>query len=280
MAIFFALGIILAMVMSGCAQNRQIQRGSTETSPAPQEKVSLPVSEDEGSGDKTSEEVTSADEAFEDDDNFFENEFLSDTAQVSDPLAPVNRIIFNFNDKLYFWCLKPIAKGYRAVVPEPVRLGVGNMLYNIAGIGRMANCLFQGKVRAAGGEFGRFFVNSTVGLLGLGNPAANFPALNPSQEDMGQTLGHYGIGNGIYIVLPVLGPSTLRDSVGLVGDFLFDPASYLQPWYVPISKRALDITNRLSFRIGDLEALKEASLDPYLMFRSAYIQNRSKMVEQ
>lgn len=279
MAIFFALGIILTMVMSGCAQNRQIQRGRTETSPAPQEKESLPASEDEGSGDKTPEEVTSADEAFGDDDDFFEDEFSIETAHVADPLAPINRAIFTFNDRLYLWGLKPIAQGYRAVVPEPVRLSVGNFFYNIAGVGRMTNCLLQGKIRAAGGEFGRFFVNTTVGLLGLGNPAANYPSLNPQKEDMGQSLGRYGIGEGMYIVLPILGPSTLRDAIGRIGDSFLSPFSYIDPWYVRVSISALDITNRYSFHLGDYEAIKGSALDPYLLFRSGYIQKRRQMVK-
>ena len=122
----------------------------------------------------------------------------------------------------------------------------------------MANCLLQGKFRSAGAEFGRFFVNSTAGLLGLGNPAANFPALNPEPEDMGQTLGAWGIDNGFYLVLPIYGPSTLRDTIGMVTDWLFYPDTYLRPWYVPISIRAVELTNKLSFHIGDYEAVKDS----------------------
>ncbi len=185
------------------------------------------------------------------------------------------------NDKLYFYGLKPIAKGYRFVVPKPIRQGVNNFFYNVAGIGRMANCALQGKFRAAGGELGRFFLNASVGLLGLGNPAANYPALNPEKEDLGQTLGTYGIGNGIYLVLPLFGPSTLRDAVGMVGDqILFNPIAYIKPAYIPYGLRGVNITNRLSLHMGDYEALKDAALDPYLMFRSAYIQNRQYMIKR
>ncbi|RUA02577.1 MAG: VacJ family lipoprotein, partial [Deltaproteobacteria bacterium] len=102
----------------------------------------------------------------------------------------------------------------------------------------------------------------------------------PDREDLGQTLATYGIGNGFYLVLPIFGPSTLRDTVGLVGDFVFDPITYLHPWYVPLSIRAENITNDLSFRIGDYEALKSAALDPYLMLRSAYIQHRRKVIDE
>jgi phospholipid-binding lipoprotein MlaA len=104
--------------------------------------------------------------------------------------------------------------------------------------------------------------------------------LNPGKEDLGQTLATYGVGNGVYLMLPIFGPSTLRDTVGMVGDYVFDPTTYLRPWYVPTGMRAVYMTNRLSFRIGDYEALRGAALDPYLMLRSAYIQHRQKVINE
>jgi phospholipid-binding lipoprotein MlaA len=213
-------------------------------------------------------------------DDFFEDEFETGKPLVADPLIRFNRLVFRFNDKLYFWCLKPVARGFRAVVPEPIRLSVENLFNHIGTPIRLANHLLQGKFKSAGAEFGKFFVNSTAGLLGLGNPAALYPALNPEKEDLGQTLGTYGIGNGVYLVLPIFGPSTLRDTVGMVGDYIFDPVTYLNPWYVPVSARAVYMTNHLSFRIGDYEALKSSALDPYLVLRSAYIQHRRKVINE
>jgi phospholipid-binding lipoprotein MlaA len=225
-------------------------------------------------------EIMAPDIEISEGDDFFEDEFDSERSLVADPLIKFNRVVFQFNDKLYFWLLKPVARGYRAIVPEPIRLGIGN-LFNHAGTPiRLANHLLQGKFKSAGAEFGKFFVNSTAGLLGIGNPAANFPALNPGKEDLGQTLATYGVGNGFYLMLPIFGPSTLRDTVGMVGDFAFDPLTYLRPWYVPTGMRAISITNQLSFRIGDYEALKGAALDPYLVFRSAYIQHRQKAIDE
>ncbi len=261
---YLSLGLFFILLLSGCAH-----KGGTDTC-----KIISPPTQPVASAQSAQDRVRGGV------DDFFEDEFSTNLYLVADPLAPINRVVFQFNDKLYFWCLKPVALGYRFVIPEPIRLGIGNMFFNVAGIGRMANNLLQGKFRSAGAEFGRFFVNSTAGLLGLGNPAANFPALNPEPEDMGQTLGAWGIDNGFYLVLPIYGPSTLRDAIGIVGDWLFYPASYLRPWYIPISYRAVELTNRLSFHIGDYEAVKDSALDPYLMFRSAYIQTRQKMVER
>jgi len=262
---YLPLGLFLIFLLSGCAHKGGSHRNLEASPPTQPTAQSTPIVQD----------VVQSDE-----DNFFEDEFSTDHSPVADPFALFNRVVFKFNDTLYFWCLKPIAQGYRFVIPEPIRLGIGNMFYNVAGLGRMANCLLQGKFRFAGAEFGRFFINSTAGLMGLGNPAANYPALNLVPEDMGQTLGSYGIGNGFYLVLPIYGPSTLRDAIGIVGDWLFYPVSYLRPWYIPIGIRAVDLTNNLSFHIGDYEVLRDAALDPYLMFRGAYIQSRRQMVER
>jgi phospholipid-binding lipoprotein MlaA len=152
---------------------------------------------------------------------------------------------------------------------------------------RFANCLLQGKFKAADGEFGRFLVNSTIGLAGLFDPAGQFPELNPPEEDFGQTLGHYTVGNGWYLVWPFLGPSTVRDSVGAVGDWVLNPFSFMT--LINVDAGALTTTtnmgvfavrtvNDTSFRIGDYETLKDAALDPYEAFRDAYIQNRTSKI--
>ena len=260
------LGLFIILLVTGCAHSRRphLRSGSSEKS------TSLTAQSETADSDLEQSEA----------DDFFEDEFSSEKPLVADPLIKFNRLVFQFNDKLYFWCLKPVARGYRAVVPEPIRLGIGNLFDHAGTPIRLANHLLQGKFKSAGAEFGKFFVNTTAGLLGIGNPAANFPALNPGKEDLGQTLATYGIGNGVYLMLPIFGPSTLRDTVGMVGDYVFDPITYLRPWYVPTGMRAIYMTNRLSFRIGDYEALKGAALDPYLMLRSAYIQHRQKVINE
>jgi len=211
---------------------------------------------------------------------FFDGDTKEEVVYVADPLSPWNRAMFHFNDKLYFWLLKPISRGYKAVIPTPVRSGVKNFFRNITMPIRMVSCLLQGKGRAASAELSRFLINSTVGVLGLGNPAKRWPELNPSEEDLGQTLGSYGIGNGFYIVWPILGPSTIRDSIGMVGDWFLNPVSYVDSTEANLEIRAVETVNETSFKIGDYESLKEAAIDPYVALRNAYIQHRKKKVEE
>ncbi|BBO83493.1 hypothetical protein DSCO28_40590 [Desulfosarcina ovata subsp. sediminis] len=209
---------------------------------------------------------------------------------VADPIVGFNRAMFAFNDKLYFWVLKPVAIGYRTVFPTPVRLGVKNFFYNLLTPVRFVNCLLQGKDEAAKGEFIRFMVNTTYGVGGLFNPAKNYPGLTPPAEDFGQTLGLYHAGNGFYIVWPLFGPSTLRDTVGSVGDWALNPLTFIKLIQVDAGELTTTTTgaavfglrtvNDTSFHIGDYEALKNAALDPYEAFRNAYIQNRNSKIAQ
>lgn len=219
---------------------------------------------------------------FEDELDFFEDEAEEEEpARVADPLFPWNRLMFHFNDKLYFWVLKPVAQGYKAVTPPEIRVGVKNFFENITTPIRAVNCVLQGKFDAAKTEMGRFLLNTTVGVLGVGDVASLYPRFaKPKDEDMGQTLGSYGIGNGFYVVWPILGPSTIRDSLGMIGDTLLNPFTYIEmPSEALIGANALEKVNETSFRIGDYESLKEAAVDPYEAFRDAYIQYRQQKVE-
>ena len=215
-----------------------------------------------------------------DDFDFLEDEEEKETIQVADPLKGFNKAMYVFNDKAYFWVLKPVARGYKAVTPEIARKGVKNFFYNLGMPLRFVSCVLQGKVKAAGGELGRFTLNSTVGVLGFGNPAAKFPSLNPDAEDLGQTMGRYGIGNGFYLVLPLMGPTTLRDSVGDLGNWFLDPVSYVTPSLAEYSIKAGEKINDTSLRIGEYESLKDATLDPYTAIRNVYIQHRQEQVER
>ena len=224
-----------------------------------------------------------SDDDFSDDElDLFDDEFEEDQdkVRVADPLAFWNRAMFHFNDKFYFWVLKPVAKGYRAAVPSTVRIGARNFFTNLTTPIRLVNCILQWKWQAANAESVRFLLNSTVGVLGFGNPAKKYPELNPSEEDSGQTLGAYGIGNGFYIVWPFLGPSTLRDSVGLVGDFFLNPVFYVKPMEAAVGIKAYEIVNETSFKIGDYESLKKAAINPYDALRDAYIQHRKSKVKK
>jgi phospholipid-binding lipoprotein MlaA len=215
------------------------------------------------------------------DEDFFEDEFEEDKVEVADPFSPWNRAMFHFNDKFYFWALKPLARGYKAITPDFIRTGVKNFFRNITTPIRLVNCILQAKANAASIEFQRFVINTIIGVLGFGSPADKYPKLAPpDSEDLGQTFGNYGIGNGFYIVWPILGPSTLRDSMGRVGDFFLDPVSYVEPIEASLGIRGFDIVNTTSFRIGDYESLKKSAVDPYIALRNVYIQFRDNKVKK
>lgn len=225
--------------------------------------------------------VSDAEPGSDFDEDFFEDEFEEDKVQVSDPIAPLNRVMFDFNDKLYFWLLKPLARAYKAVTPEMFRLGVQNFFRNLETPIRLVNCILQGKGDAAERELVRFVMNTTCGLFGFVSPADDRPGLEPpDDEDLGQTFAVYGAGNGFYVVWPVIGPSTLRDSIGKAGDWFLNPVNYIEPWQASWGAWGLDKVNQTSFRIGDYEVLKEAAIDPYIAVRNFYLQLREKKVSK
>jgi len=212
--------------------------------------------------------------------DYVEEEGEEEKVGIADPLEPFNRAMYHFNDKLYFWVLKPVAQGYRKVVPEEARVGVGNFFANITFPIRFVNCLLQANFRGAASELGRFVINTLWGIGGLLDIAShNDINLSKQDEDFGQTLGVFGLGQGIYINWPILGPSSPRDTLGLAGDFFLHPFYYLAPWDVSLGIRAYDRVNDTSLSIGDYESLKEAAIDPYVAIRDAYVQYRQKKVK-
>jgi len=221
-------------------------------------------------------------ESFDDDEDalMLEEEIEEEMTGVADPIYYWNKGMYHFNDKCYFWLLKPAARGYGWAVPKTARRGVKNFFTNLGFPIRFVGCLLQAKGKAAVGECGKFLMNTTVGVLGFGDPARKYPSLNPNEEDVGQAFGKWGIGNGFYVVWPFLGPSTLRDSVGLVGEYFLDPVSYVDSTSARIGIKAYDAVNSTSFRIGDYEAVKNAALDPYVAIRNGYIQAREKQVRE
>jgi phospholipid-binding lipoprotein MlaA len=211
----------------------------------------------------------------------FEDEFEDQLEfQVFDPISGYNRVITIFNDKFYFWLLKPIAKGYGFVVPKVARVAVYRCFNNILFPVRFVNNLLQLKFKQVGVETARFGINSTLGIAGLGDPALMWFDLNPYDEDLGQTLGHYGLGSGFYIVWPLLGPSNLRDTVGMVGDFFLDPINYINNKYVATGLHSYDKVNYTSLHIGDYESLKKDAIDFYTLLRDSYEQKREKEIEE
>jgi phospholipid-binding lipoprotein MlaA len=146
---------------------------------------------------------------------------------------------------------------------------------------RFVNCLLQGKGQKAVAEASSFFLNTTIGILGMANAASHWPHLDPSKEDLGQTFAVWGIGNGAYLTIPFLGPSSLRDGLGLVGDIFLDPLFWVDmDLRTRVALRGGEVVNDTSLRIGQYEALKEAAIDPYVMIRNAYVQNRNKLIAE
>ncbi len=215
-----------------------------------------------------------------DDDLMDEFETNQPQVTVSDPLYYFNYAMYSFNDVFYLYLFEPLAKGYKAATPTTFRKGVKNFFHNLLFPVRFVNNLLQGEITDAGSEVGIFLVNSTAGVLGFGQVAQNTLDMETADEDLGQTFGAWGIGNGFYLVLPILGPSSLRDGVGLIGDAFLKPVNYLEPWEASLGVNAYERLNKTTFYIGDYKALKDAAIDPYAALRDAYIQNRAEKVKE
>ena len=277
--------LLLVFFMSACAS---IEGGKTN-SQGTVNNLRDALDAGTSSADKS---IDSLEDDFNDFGGDFEDEFAAeDKLDVFDPLSRYNREVTNFNDKLYFWFLKPVSKGYSYVVPEPARLSVSRFFKNILFPVRFVNNILQLKFKGAGIEFSRFCINSTVGILGLADPAKEWLALEAHPEDFGQTLGYYGVGGGFHIVLPLLGPSNLRDLAGMVPDYYADPVQLVQLVDVDMVElidtdidhfafRSYDIVNSTSLHIGEYETLKNDALDLYTFLRDAYEANRKKKIEE
>jgi phospholipid-binding lipoprotein MlaA len=204
-------------------------------------------------------------------------------SRIADPIEPLNRAMYHVNDKLYFWFFKPVAKGYKYAVPEEIRGIFANFYENIKAPIRVVNNFLQGKLGYAGIELSRFLVNSTVGVVGLRDCAKECFGINGHDADFGQTLGKYGVGFGFYIVWPLLGPSSPRDTVGMLADRALTPTTYFGSQSMNPESTGSSIHEKInytSFHIGDYEALKEAAIDPYIAMRDAYVQFRKKALER
>jgi len=240
-----------------------------------------PADEKTATGMKEGGDQAEADD--EDEYDEYEDEYADedDVELIPDPLMEVNKGFYHFNDKLYFWLLKPVARGYKFIIPVEFRSVIQNVFYNIRFPVRFVNCLLQGKGQKAVAEASSFFVNSTIGILGMADAASHWPHLSPSKEDLGQTFAVWGIGNGAFLTIPFIGPSSMRDGLGLVGDMFLDPFFWVDmDLETRIALRGGETVNDTSFRIGQYEALKEAAIDPYVAIRNAYVQNRNKMIAE
>jgi len=202
---------------------------------------------------------------------------------MPDYIEPVNRAIFGFNQFADRNVLRPVAIAYRDNVPEQGREMVGNFLQNIASPITFANSIVQGDFEHSFVTFWRFFVNTTIGVGGLFDPAEDM-GLPYRKEDFGQTLGTYGVGPGTYIVLPIIGPSSLRDTGGMVADYFFDPVTYIPTAfgsdydYAPYIVDTARVIQGRTDALNVTDTVNSVSLDPYAFYRSGYAQRRAQMV--
>ena len=195
----------------------------------------------------------------------------------ADPLEPLNRVVFGFNDTADNAVIKPVAKAYRALLPGIVRTGVSNFFSNLEDVWVSVNDVLQGKFQQGVDDFGRFLFNSTFGIAGIFDFASEF-GFQKHNEDFGQTLGSWGVGSGAYLVLPFLGPSTIRDGFGLLLDTRADLVFYIDG--VPVHN-SLYGTRAIGNRANLLDAssvIEEAALDKYAFVRDAWLQRRRNLV--
>ena len=197
-----------------------------------------------------------------------------------DPYEGFNRKMYGFNDGLDRAILEPVAKGYRAVTTKPIRQGVTNFTSNLGEPLTFTNELLQFNIPHAAGTFGRFVVNSTIGLVGLFDPATSF-GMKRTEEDFGQTLGTWGVKPGPYLVLPFLGSSDPRDLFGTIADYGLNPLNYANfegADALRISKFVLGGLSARESVIETIDSVRQTQLDPYTTLRRFYVRNRAAAV--
>ena len=218
----------------------------------------------------------------------FEDEF-SNVEEVKDPFESYNRVMTTFNDYFYTNILDPVARGYANVIPEDGRVAISNFFENITFPIRFVNNILQFKFYNAFEETQRFVINSTVGILGFFDPASEYK-IKAHKEDFGQTLGYYGFEAGPHIVIPLLGPSNLRDITGLVADSYISPLTDVKEndidYKIPergeqtLAITSFNVINSVSLNLGQYENLKKDAIDLYPFLRDTYTQNREKEIKE
>lgn len=198
--------------------------------------------------------------------------------EANDPLESWNRGVFAFNQGVDDFLLEPVARGYRYVTPQPVRTGVSNFFGNLREPITFANSLLQGNADGAFTAFWRFAINSTIGLGGLIDVADSSTDLKKHKEDLGQTFGTWGWTESTYIVWPIFGPSTVRDTLGTVGDYWGHPTTYYLETDDQIYYRIAEGISQREELLGLTDDVKETSLDPYATYRSLYLQRRDALI--
>jgi phospholipid-binding lipoprotein MlaA len=259
----FARSLLVAVMAIGVAASVRPARAAEQTDPA----VAPSESKDAAPALEEPEE---------------EEEELVDEASARDPFEGLNRDVFSFNRRMDYWLFDPITRGYQFAVPTQGRRAFYNFFQNLDSPMILVNHMAQFRVVAAATTSTRFVLNSSIGLAGLFDPAASFFHVNRIEGDFGQTLARYGTPSGPFLMLPVFGPSTVRDVFGDAVDILADPVSYLLGpirWWTLVLGGGEGLTTREA-HFDELKALEAGSLDFYSALRSAYLQSRDAMVRE
>lgn len=250
------------------------------------EAASRGTSDDEY-GDVTPEELGVVPKTGKTSDEY--GDIVSDTgegtepAETYDPIRPFNTAMYHFNDKVYYWAWKPVSTGYKYVVPQEVRGIILNFYENLKAPIRIINNLLQGDIEHVGTEFASLLINLTLGVGGFRDCARDCFGIQRDYADFGQTLGKWGFGYGFYVVLPFLGPSDVRDGIGLLFDWPLRPTSYLGDEFFNEYNVGIYIhekVNYTSLHLGEYEALQNASADPYVAMREFYLQYRDNLIRK
>lgn len=242
--------VLLLMVLSGCAAQSQREEGGGESRQSSVE----PTASHPG---LAAEDVTVV---------------SYPTEEFDDPLMPINRAVFAFNDVSYRYVMIPVSRVYTGYTPRPVRRGIANVFANIKSPISIVNQLLQGKPRSAGRSTLRFLVNTTVGIGGIFDPAKAWLNLPAETTGFNETLARYGSGYGVYVVLPFLGPADLRSGSGVLADYFLNPIVHLTEQPDTFYIMAADTLQGFSSQAENYATLREESDDPYLFFRNMYLQ--------
>lgn len=208
-------------------------------------------------------------------DTIGDNDDAFDMPDVYDPLEPLNRKIFTFNHYLDRWVIHPIASGYRYIMPKPGRTAIHNAFRNLGEPVTFLNNVLQADSPGAFSTLGRFMINSSFGIAGLYDVV---PQHNGDEEDFGQTLGYYHVGTGPYLVLPIFGPSNIRDGIGLVADSFSAPTYYILNDYEKVGLAAAKGIDTRESVLDLTDEFDRTSLDPYATYRSLFTQHRQALV--
>jgi len=255
---------------TGKKKGALVKAGPAATQPTPQPS--------EGDKARTPDATQASGETFDDLDEYA-------VVDMADPLEKLNRATFWFNDKVYLCLFGPLSKGYEKLLPSPARKGIDNAFENVKFPVRVVNSALQGKFKRVGLHTEKFLLNTVFGVGGLVRVSDKFPVLaDLPEEDTGKTFAKWGMGHGAYIVIPILGPSSVRDGVGLLGDYAMNPVNWGIYWYgkydwtsIPPSVNTLRV---LPAQLGTYNDTKRDAIDPYVSIRSGYLQFRQQAVNK